>query len=183
MKPFWKTYTFWISVCAWLISMGGQYSEAIPSPYGLVAANLVAVVYATMRCLQKRQAGIPWKGIFFTSEFIGSSATVLANFFESLKNLPTLSPKALAIVSAIVVGLGSLLHTLGGTVAGRATIPPNGESLGREGVPTTSTSEVVTKDEKIPVIESSKSLALSPPHPQTGKSRIESEKPLERKTT
>ena len=115
MAPFWKTYTFWISACAWLVSMGGQYAELVPSPYGLVAGNAVAIVYAVMRCLQKRSAGIPWKGILFTSEFLVTGATVLINFLESLKNIPSLSPRVLAVVSASVVGLGSLLHTLGGS--------------------------------------------------------------------
>lgn len=115
MKSFWKTYTFWISLGTWLVSMGGQYAEVIPSPYGLVVGNAVALVYAAMRCLQKRQAGIPWKGIFFTSEFLVTGATVLINFLESLKNLPAMSPRALALVSAAIVGLGSLLHTFGGT--------------------------------------------------------------------
>jgi hypothetical protein len=147
MKSFWKTYTFWISVCAWLVSMGGQYSEAIPSPYGLVAANVVALVYAVMRCLQKRQAGIPWKGIFFTSEFLGTGATVLINLLESLKNIPALSPKILASISVTIVGLGSLLHTLGGTKH-------------ENGVPATLASEAITTD--VPIVASK---VVSSTHP------------------
>jgi hypothetical protein len=136
MKSFWKTYTFWISVCAWLITMGGQYSGAIPAPYGLIVGNTVAVVYTVMRCLQKRQAGIPWKGIFFTSEFLGTGATVLVNLLESIKDVPSLSPRVLAILSVTIVGLGSLLHTLGGTSAA-------------SGVPVVPASEAVTKVEEL----------------------------------
>jgi len=139
MKPFWKTYTFWISICAWLISMGGQYAEVIPSPYGLIVGNTVAVVYAVMRCLQKRQAGIPWKGIFFTSEFVGTGATVLINLLESLKNIPALSPKVLAIISVSIVGLGSLLHTFGGTKPAPAL---------EDGAPTVPASEAITTVDK-----------------------------------
>ena len=114
MAPFWKTYTFWISVCAWLVSMGGQYAEVIPSPYGLVAGNAVAIVYAVMRCLQKRQAGIPWKGIFFTSEFVVTSLTVASNLLESIKQIPALPPRLLGLASFAIVGIAAILHTLSG---------------------------------------------------------------------
>ena len=154
MKPFWKTYTFWISVCAWLISMGGQYTDEIPSPYGLVAANVVALVYAVMRCLQKRQAGIPWKGIFYTSEFLGTGATVLINLLESLKNIPALSPKVLAFISVTIVGLGSLLHTFSGAKGGG-------------GVPVLPASEAITKVEpKIPEQATANKLPFNPSDPK-----------------
>jgi len=155
MAPFWNTYTFWSSACALLVSMGGQYAELVPSPYGLVAGNAVAIVYAVMRCLQKRSAGIPWKGILFTSEFLVTGATVLINFLESLKNIPSLSPRVLAIVSASIVGLGSLLHTLGGAktspgASGGGGLPYTKEDLRRlmgdgSAVVASPASEAVTK--------------------------------------
>ncbi|MGD0094832.1 MAG: lysylphosphatidylglycerol synthase domain-containing protein [Planctomycetota bacterium] len=82
---------------------------------GYVLANVVAMVYATMRCLQKRKAGVPWKGILMTSEFAFTAVTVLMNFFESLTKIPSLPPHTLASISGVVVALGALLHTLSST--------------------------------------------------------------------
>jgi multisubunit Na+/H+ antiporter MnhB subunit len=112
MTAFFRTWTFWIALGSWAVLVGGHYAAIVPSPYGLVLANVVAMIYATTRCLQKRKAGIPWKGILLTSEFAFSAMTVLINFCESLTKLPGLSPRALAAISALVVGLGSLMHTL-----------------------------------------------------------------------
>jgi hypothetical protein len=120
MLVFYRTKTFWIAVCSWLVLMGGHYAAVVPAPYGLVLGNAVALVYGAMRCLQKRQAGIPWKGILFTSEFAITSATVLMNFLDSLAAIPSMPPKALAGISAAVVALSSLLHTLSG---GKTTLP------------------------------------------------------------
>jgi hypothetical protein len=112
MKTFFRSWTFWIAVCTWLVAMGGHYAALVPAPYGLVLANGVAIVYAVLRCLTKRKAGIPWKGILLTSEFGVTAATVLMNFLEALSKIPTMSPKALAGISAAILGLGSVLHTL-----------------------------------------------------------------------
>jgi hypothetical protein len=128
MTAFFRTWTFWIAVCTWLVLMAGHYATIVPPPYGLVLANLVALVYGTLRCLQKRQAGLPWKGILFTSEFGVTSATVLMNLLESLTKLPSLPPKALAVISGGVVALGSLLHTLSSTNT-RKVLPPVSEIL------------------------------------------------------
>lgn len=121
MIAFFRTWTFWIAVCTWLVLMGGHYATILPPPYGLVLANAVALVYGVLRCLQKRRAGIPWKGILFTSEFGVTAATVGMNFLESLSKLPSLPPKALAGISGGVMVLGSLLHTLSST---RKALPP-----------------------------------------------------------
>ena len=112
MQPFYTTLTFWISVLVWLATLGGHYANLIPAPYGLVIANGVAIIYASVRCLQKRQAGVAWKGIFFTSEFVVTALTVLTNFLESLKALPVMTPKALTIISGIIAAMVTLLHTL-----------------------------------------------------------------------
>jgi hypothetical protein len=116
MKPFWKTLTFWISAVAWLAFVGGHYAGLTPPPYGLVFANAVAVLYAALRCLQKRKQGISWKSIFATSEFVGTACTVLVNLLESLTKLPVMSPKILGILSAAISGLLWILHTLNGSV-------------------------------------------------------------------
>jgi hypothetical protein len=92
--------------------MGGHYAAVLPPPYGLILANAVALIYGLLRCLQKRQAGTPWKGILFTSELWVTSATVVMNLLEALSKLPSLSPKALAVISGGVVALGSLLRAL-----------------------------------------------------------------------
>jgi len=123
---YFRTWTFWIAVCTWLIFMGGHYAAIVPPPYGLVLANAVALVYGILRCLQKRKAGIPWKGILFTSEFVVTSVTVLMNFLESLTALPAMPPKVLAVLSASIVALGSLLHTLSGT---KKDLPPVAEIM------------------------------------------------------
>jgi hypothetical protein len=112
MKAFFRSWTFWIAICAWFVFMGGHYATVVPAPYGLVLANGVAIVYAVMRCLTKRREGIPWKGIVLTSEFGVTAATVLMNFLEAVSKIPALSPKVLAAISAAIVGLGSVLHTL-----------------------------------------------------------------------
>jgi hypothetical protein len=116
MKPFWKTLTFWISASTWLVLVGGHYAGITPPPYGLVLANVVAVIYATLRCLQKRNTGIPWKSIFLTSEFSGTACTVLVNLLESLMKLPVMSSRALAIISGIISGLLWILHSINGSV-------------------------------------------------------------------
>lgn len=121
MTVFFRTWTFWIAVLTWLVLMGGHYATILPPPYGLVLANAVAIVYGLLRCLQKRRAGIPWKGILFTSEFGVAGVTVLMNFLESLSKLPSLPPKVLAGISGGVVALGSLLHTLSST---KKVLPP-----------------------------------------------------------
>lgn len=126
MTPFWKTLTFWISACSWFVVIGGHYVGAIPAPYGLVASNFIAVIYAVLRCLQKRQAGIPWKAILFTSEFAVTTLTVLVDQLESIKQIPSLPPKVLGIVSGGIAGLLFLLHALAG---GRSP-------LGTAGLPT-----------------------------------------------
>ena len=51
---------------------------------------------------------------------------MLINFLESLKNIPSLPPRVLAIVSASIVGLGSLLHTFGGTKTSSLTVSGKG---------------------------------------------------------
>ena len=115
MQAFYRTWTFWIAACSWLALVGGHYATVLPAPYGLVLANAVAIVYAATRCLQKRQAGVPWKGIFFTSEFAVTSATVVMNFLDAVSKIPALPPKALGAISGAIVTLGALLHTLSGT--------------------------------------------------------------------
>lgn len=140
MKPFWKTLTFWISAIAWLALMGGHYAGMTPPPYGLVLANGVAVLYAVLRCLQKRKIGITWKSIFLTSEFAGTTCTVLVNLFESLMKLPVLSPKLLGALSAAISGLLWILHILNGAV-----------KPGQFGIPWQPASEtVVTKPLHLP---------------------------------
>jgi hypothetical protein len=126
MTAFFRTWTFWIAVCTWLILVGGHYAAIVPHPYGLVLANGVAIVYGVLRTIRKRQAGIPWKGVLFTSEFSVTAATVLMNFLESLSKIPSLSPKVLAGISASVVALGSLLHTLSSS---KKSLPPVVEIL------------------------------------------------------
>jgi hypothetical protein len=138
MKPFWKTLTFWISAVTWLGLVGGHYAGLTPPPWGLVMANIVAMIYATLRCLQKRNSGLPWKSIFLTSEFAVTVCTVLVNFLESLTQLPVMSSRALAVISAAISGLVWLLHTLNGT-----TKP------GQFGVPFVPAAQVITKSEKI----------------------------------
>jgi hypothetical protein len=136
MKPFWKTLTFWISVCTWATVMGGQYVGAIPSPYGLVVANFIAVLYAILRYLRKRQAGIPWKAIVFTSEFTVTGLTVLVNQLDAIKQIPSLPPWVLGGISGSIALFLVVLHTLGGTPK-------------PSGVPDTLASEATTKLEKI----------------------------------
>lgn len=115
MVPFWKTLTFWISACAWFVAMGGHYAGEIPDPYGVVAANVVAIVYAVLRCLVKRKEGLPWKGILATSEFAGTSATVLLNLLDSLAQVPSMPPKILVGISAAAGFLVTALHHLSGS--------------------------------------------------------------------
>lgn len=117
MLPFWKTLTFWISACSWFIVVGGHYTGVVPSPYGLVLGNVVVLVYAVMRCLQKRQAGQPWKGILFTSEFVGTSATMLANLLDALREIPSLPPRVLVGITAASGLLVTILHHLSGASA------------------------------------------------------------------
>jgi hypothetical protein len=112
MPVFFRTWTFWIAICAWGIAVGAHYAAVVPPPYGLVLANAVAMAYATVRCLQKRKAGIPWKGIVMTSEFALTTVTVVMNFLESLTKIPSLPPKTLTAISGVTVALGALLHTL-----------------------------------------------------------------------
>jgi len=144
MTPFWKTYTFWAAVGLWLATLGGHYADVIPSPYGLVVANAVAIIYAVVRCMQKRAWGISWKGIFFTSEFIVSALTVIVNFLESLSQIPALSPGVLAGISTTTVLLVSLLHSL------------SGKSKTHLGIP------VVPADELDTVVERGKAKKISP---------------------
>ena len=117
MKPFWRTRLFWISVCSWIVTMGGHYVGVVPSPYGLVLANAVTIVYATLRCLQKRQAGVPWQGILFTSEFVGTTITMLINLLEALSQIPAMPPKILVGVTALIGFLATVLHHLSGSKA------------------------------------------------------------------
>ena len=117
MKPFWRTRLFWISVCSWIVTMGGHYAGVVPTPYGLVLANIVVIVYATFRCLQKRQAGIPWQGILFTSEFIGTIITMLINLLEALSQIPAMPPKVLVGITAAIGFLATTLHHLSGSKA------------------------------------------------------------------
>lgn len=114
MTPFWKTLAFWISACAWLASVGGHYAKVVPPPCGLFAADGVAVAYAVLRCLRKRQSGATWKGILYTSEFAMTVLTLFINFAESLTKVPSLSPRALQVASGVLVLLVSALHTAGG---------------------------------------------------------------------
>jgi hypothetical protein len=120
MTPFWKTLTFWISACSWIVVMGGHYVGTIPAPYGLVVSNAIAVVYTVLRCLQKRQAGIPWKAIVYTSEFAVTALTVLVNQLDAIKQIPSLPPNVLAIVSGGIAGLMFFLHALAGQGANKA---------------------------------------------------------------
>jgi hypothetical protein len=147
MKPFWRTYTFWIVVLLWLATLGGHYASLIPSPYGLVVANAVAIIYAAVRCMQKRVIGIPWKGIFFTSEFIVSALTVIINFLESLTKIPALSPGVLAGISTSMVLFVSLLHSLSGSAKNRLGIP------------------VVSADEIDTVVENRQAVKVPPKEP------------------
>jgi hypothetical protein len=112
--PFWETLSFWITVCTWTIVVCGHYVGAIPEPYGLVVANIVAVIYTVLRCLEKRQAGVPWKGIISTSEFTITSLTVISNLLESLKQLPALSPRMLGFISMGIAAIAAVLHSLSG---------------------------------------------------------------------
>jgi hypothetical protein len=114
-RPFWKTPAFWISVCAWLVLVGGHYAGKIPAPWGVVAANAVAAAYAVLRCLAKRREGLPWKGILATSEFAVTSATVLLNLLDSLAQVPSMPPKVLVTISAAAGFLATVLHHLSGT--------------------------------------------------------------------
>jgi hypothetical protein len=139
MKPFWKTLTFWISILTWLVLIGGHYAGLTPPPYGLVLANVVAVVYAGLRCLQKRKAGISWKSIFFTSEFGITASTVLVNLLESLTTLPVMTPKLLGVVSAAISVLLFILHNLNGSV-----------KPGQFGIPYDPSDNVVTKPVVMP---------------------------------
>jgi hypothetical protein len=135
-KPFWKTLTFWISAITWLGLVGGHYAGLTPPPYGLVCANVVAVLYAVLRCLQKRKLGIAWKSIFFTSEFSVTTCTVLVNLLESLTELPVVSPRVLVIISTAISGLLWVLHNLNGS-----TKPS------QFGVPYVPSADVITKVE------------------------------------
>lgn len=112
--PFWKTFTFWISLCAWFVTVGGHYASVIPDPYGIIAANVVALVYAILRCLTKRKEGLPWKGILSTSEFTVTSATVAFNLVDSLAQIPAMPPKVLVGLSALSGLLVTVLHHLSG---------------------------------------------------------------------
>jgi hypothetical protein len=123
LAPFWKSFTFWIAMGLWAVTVGGHYAQVIPPPYGLLVGNAVAAGYAILRCLQKRAAGVPWKGIVATSEFMITVITVLVNTLESLSALPAMSPKALAGISAGIAILVSLLHTLAGRRGNQSGIP------------------------------------------------------------
>jgi len=125
MTPFWKTLTFWISACSWFVVLGGHYAGVIPSPYGLVLSNVVVLIYGLMRCLQKRQAGTPWKGILFTSEFVGTSATMVANLLDAAREIPSLPPKLLVGLAAASGLLVTILHQLSvsGTVGAGFPLP------------------------------------------------------------
>ena len=112
--PFWKTFTFWISLGAWFVTVGGHYASVIPDPYGVIAANVVALVYAILRCLTKRKEGLPWKGILSTSEFTVTSATVAFNLVNSLAQIPAMPPKVLVGLSALSGLLVTVLHHLSG---------------------------------------------------------------------
>ena len=160
MLPFWKTTTFWISACSWFVAVGGHYSGAVPSPYGLVLGNVVVLVYALMRCLQKRKAGMPWKGILFTSEFVGTSATMMLNLLDALKEIPALPPKILVGITAASGLLVTVLHHLSGTDVpqGSFSVFPHERKFGdvlsppcykkplaELGAPTAASSEAVTE--------------------------------------
>ena len=139
MRPFWKTLTFWISASTWIALVGGHYAGLTPPPYGLVLANAVAVVYAVLRCLQKRKVGVPWKSIFFTSELAVAACTVLVNLLESLTALPVMMPRLLVLVSSAISGLLIILHNLNGSV-----------KPGQFGVPYDSSDNIVTKPVVVP---------------------------------
>jgi hypothetical protein len=132
MLPFWKTLTFWISACSWLAVLGGHYSGVIPSPYGLVLGNVAVLVYALMRCLQKRQAGLAWKSILATSEFVGTALTMTANLLDSVSQIPSLPPKVLVVIT----GASGLIITILNRLAGN-----------KSGIPVLPASEAVTFDE------------------------------------
>ena len=140
MLPFWKTLTFWISACSWLAALGGHYVGAIPSPYGLVLGNVVVLVYATMRCLQKRQAGLAWKSILATSEFLGTSVTMILNLLDAVSQIPSLPPKVLVGITAASGLLVTVLHHLSGSKS--LDLP--------SGIPTIPASEAVTLDDVLP---------------------------------
>ena len=114
MKPFWKTRIFWILATAWLAATGAHYAGLVPAPYGLVVANLAAVAYAVARCLAKRQAGVPWRGILSTSELTVTSLTVVVNLSSSLAEVPGLPPKVLVGLSAFAGLATTVLHQLSG---------------------------------------------------------------------
>ena len=113
--PFWKTLTFWISLCAWFVTVGGHYVGVIPDPYGIIAANVVALIYAILRCLVKRKEGLPWKGILGTSEFMVTSGTVALNLINALAQVPSMPPKVLVSLSAASGLLVTALHHLSGS--------------------------------------------------------------------
>lgn len=151
MATFFHTWTFWIALCSWAALIGGHYAAVVPPPYGLVLANVVAMVYATMRCLQKRKAGVPWKGILMTSEFAFTAVTVLMNFFESLTKIPSLPPHTLASISGVVVALGALLHTLSSTKNALPTVETIIDNLAKNN-PANAVPDKVLREITTPVI-------------------------------
>jgi len=140
MLPFWKTLTFWISDCSWFTVLGGHYIGAIPSPYGLVLGNVVVLVYATMRCLQKRQAGLAWKSILATSELFATFLTMVANLLDAVSQIPSLPPRVLVGITGASSLVVVVLHHLAG---GKAPDSPSG-------IPIIPASEAVTLDDVLP---------------------------------
>lgn len=130
--PFWKTLTFWISLGVWFVALGGHYVGEIPAPYGIVAANVVALVYAVLRCLVKRKNGLPWKGILTTSEFAVTSATVFLNLLDSLAQVPAMPPKVLVGISAAAGFMATVLHHLSGTATLAIGIDPSAKISNEE---------------------------------------------------
>ena len=135
MLPFWKTLTFWISAGSWLTVLGGHYAGTIPSPYGLVLGNVVVLAYATTRCLQKRQAGLAWKSILATSEFAGTTLTMVANLLDALAQIPSLPPKILVVITGASGFILTVLHHLSGSKSAVPLLPAS-EAVTTDDVPT-----------------------------------------------
>jgi hypothetical protein len=128
--PFWKTYAFWILALGWLAAMGTHFADANPGPWALVIANGVAVLYAAIRCVQKRAEGATWKAIVHTSEFVGVVLTLTANLLESVSQLPGLGRTAVGIMSGAVVVLMGILRSISGT-----NVPPTDQRPSGPGGP------------------------------------------------
>jgi len=100
-------------------------TTTITGPGALVVANVVVIMYATVRCLQKRAAGTPWGAIFHSTEFLGMAGTLIVNLMESVSKLPSIPPSILHGLSIGIALIVTILHTL----ANPPVVPPLSSSI------------------------------------------------------